>query len=502
MVPKLSEKWEKYQVALAVGAAEPSKDNRLVISTRSPAAGGTIWFQNVSLFPPTFHNRPNGSRPDLMQLLEAMRPQFLRFPGGNYLEGNSIEERFNWKQTVGDMTERPGHRSPWGYWSTDGFGLPEFLGWCEDLKMDPVLGVYAGYSLRGQHVDPGPALEPFVQEALEEIEYVIGDAKTKWGAQRVKDGHPEPFKLKYVEVGNEDWFDKSGSYDGRFTQFYDAIKAKYPQLQIISTVGNEHPENQRVHSRVPDLVDEHFYRSLEDMQDHALDYDKYPRSAKSKIFCGEWATRVGSPTPNMAGALGDAAWMTGMERNSDIVLISCYAPLLVNVSQTTGQGRSMQWSSDLIGYDALSSYGSPSYYAQKMFSTLHGDEILATESKDIPTREWKPRPGRGGEAPPPKQIREVFFDATRDSKNGTIFLKVVNVSGVARKADLKIEGVAGLASEAEVTSLVGASLNDTNSLQEPEKIVPRTGKENAIQPSFTREFPPYSITILQLKPKS
>ena len=149
---------------------------------------------------------------------------------------------------------------------------------------------------------------------------------------------------------------------------------------------------------MPDLVDEHYYRSQEDMQAHALDYDKYSRTNKTKIFCGEWATRVGSPTPNMAGALGDAAWMTGMERNSDIVLISCYAPLFVNVSQLTGQGRSMQWSSDLIGYDALTSYGSPSYYAQKMFSTMHGDEILATDSQNIPTREWQPRAPRAGGA--------------------------------------------------------------------------------------------------------
>src|SRR5579864_860791 len=147
------------------------------------------------------------------------------------------------------------------------------------------------------------------------------------------------------------------------------------------------------------------------MEAHALDYDQYSRAEKTKIFVGEWATRVGSPTPNMAGALGDAAWMTGMERNSDIVLISCYAPLLVNVSQTNGQGRSMQWSSDLIGYDALTSYGSPSYYAQKMFSTMHGDEILATDSQNIPTREWQPR-GRSGATPPARQIREIFFDAT------------------------------------------------------------------------------------------
>ena len=324
-ISKISGKWKKYQATLKTGDIQPSKENRFVVTTTKP---GTVWFQNVSLFPPTYNNRPNGNRPDIMQLLGDMQPKFLRFPGGNYLEGNTIAERFNWKETIGDVSQRPGHRSPWGYWSTDGMGLLEFLEWCEDLQMEPVLAVYAGYSLRQQHVDPGTDLEPFVQDALDEIEYVTGDANTKWGAQRAKDGHPAPFTLRYVEIGNEDWFDRSRSYDGRFAQFFDAIKAKYPNLQVIATTP--------VTNRVPDLLDEHYYRSQEDMQAHALDYDKYSRTNKTKIFVGEWATRVGSPTPNMAGALGDAAWMTGMERNSDIVLISSYAPLFVNVSQVAG----------------------------------------------------------------------------------------------------------------------------------------------------------------------
>jgi alpha-N-arabinofuranosidase len=494
-VSKISDQWKKYQATLKTGNVQPSKENRFVIKASNP---GTVWFQNVSLFPPTYHNRPNGTRPDIMQWLADLQPKFLRFPGGNYLEGNTIPERFNWKETIGDVAERPGHRSPWGYWSTDGFGLLEFLEWCEDLQMEPVLAVYGGYSLRGQHVDPGPNLEPYVQEALEEIEYVTGDTKTKWGAQRAKDGHPKPFKLTCVEVGNEDWFDRSGSYEGRFAQFHDAIKAKYPNLQVISTMGYEHP-TQVVRSRVPDLVDEHYYRSREDMQAHALDYDKYSRTNNTKIFCGEWATRVGSPTPNMAGALGDGAWMTGMERNSGIVLISCYAPLFVNVSQTNGQGRSMQWASDLIGYDALTSYGSPSYYAQKMFSTMHGDEILATDSQNIPTREWQPRARRGGVTPAPQQIREVFFDATRDSKSGVMYLKVVNATGVAQPIKVQISGAPKIDPDGEAVCLSAASLDDTNSLEQPQKIVPRTEKVGNLSVNFTREFPAYSITVLKLK---
>ncbi len=493
-ISAISGEWKKYEATLKTGDIQPSKANRFTLTTTKP---GTVWLQNVSLFPPTYNNRPNGTRPDIMQLLADMKPKFLRFPGGNYVEGGSMPDRFNWKETIGDVSQRPGHRSCWGYWSTDGFGLLEFLDWCEDLKMEPVLAVFAGYTLDKKYVEPGPALEPYVQEALEEIEYVTGDASTTWGAQRAKDGHPAPFELTYVEIGNEDWFDRSGSYEKRFAQFYDAIKAKYPKLQVISTMGYEHPA-QVVKSREPDLVDEHYYRSQEDMQAHALDYDKYSRTNKTKIFCGEWATRVGSPTPNMAGALGDSAWMTGMERNSDVVLISCYAPLFVNVSQLGGQNRSMQWSSDLIGYDALTSYGSPSYYAQKMFSTMHGDEILATDSQDIPTRASQQRRASGGTAST-RQLREVFFDATRDSKSGIIYLKVVNAAESAKQMNIEISGAAKIEPEGEAITLAAGNPNDTNSIENPQKIVPRTEKVAQLSASFTREFPPYSITVLKLK---
>jgi len=321
---------------------------------------------------------------------------------------------------------------------------------------------------------------------------VTGDTNTPWGAQRARDGHPAPFPLHYVEVGNEDWFDRSGSYDGRFTQFFNAIKAKYPDLQVIATT--------RVKSSVPDLLDEHYYRSEGEMEAHALDYDAYPRTNHTKIFVGEWATRVGSPTPNMSGALGDGAWMTCMERNSDIVLLSCFAPLFVNVSQITGNGRSMQWASDLIGYDALTSYGSPSYYAQVMFSTMHGDEILATDSQNVPTREWQPR-GRGGAPAAAQQIREVFFDATRDSKSGIIYLKVVNTAGSAKQINLKINGAAKVEPTAEAVVLAASALDSTNSLDQPQTIVPRAQKVGNLSAAFTREFPPYSITVLKLKTK-
>lgn len=377
-VASVSATWQKYTVSLTTPASvQASTKNRFVISATTP---GTVWLSLVSLFPPTFNDRPNGNRIDLMEKMAGLKPTYLRFPGGNYLEGNTIAERFDWKKTLGPLEDRPGHMGPWSYRSTDGMGLLEFLWWCDDLKLEPVLAVYAGYSLQGERVQPGKDLEPYVQDALDEIEYVTGDATTKWGAERAKGGHPEPFKLRYVEIGNEDNFDRSGSYDGRFAQFYDAIKAKCPQLQLIATTP--------VRSRTPDVLDDHFYRSSRGMQQDVRHYDRTSRSGP-KIFVGEWAVTEGSPTSTMNAALGDAAWLTGMERNSDLIVMQCYAPLLVNINR----GGS-QWPTNLIGYDALDSFVSPSYLAQKMFADHRGDTVLpaAITPQAIPTAEQQPLP--------------------------------------------------------------------------------------------------------------
>src|SRR5206468_3174992 len=210
------------------------------------------------------------------------------------------------------------------------------------------------------------------------------------GARRAKDGHPRPFKLTYVEIGNEDWFDKSKSYEARFAQFHDAIKARFPNLKTISSIANDQPEALRVRSRNADMIDEHYYRSTDEFLRMSPDYaHKYDRSGP-EIFVGEWAAhedakikpwdpgaRQQPPTPSMKAALGDAAFMAAMERNSDLILMQCYAPLLVNVSP-----GARQWRPDLIGYDALSAYGSPSYYAMQMFSGNLGDEILPVESAE------------------------------------------------------------------------------------------------------------------------
>jgi alpha-L-arabinofuranosidase len=476
----LTTDWKKFELSLKTGRVDPTTKAHFMITLDQP---GTVWLGMVSLFPPTWNGQPNGFRKDLLQMLVDLNPKFLRFPGGNYVEGDTIETRFDWKKTIGPIEERHGHPCPWGYRSTDGMGLLEFLEWCEDMKAEPVLAVYAGYSLRGVHVNPGAALEPFVQEALEEIEYVIGGANTTWGAQRARDGHPAPFKLNYVEIGNEDWFDKSKSYNERFAQFHDAIKARYPQLKTISTIGNDQPEAARIQSRKPDMTDEHYYRSVDTFLQMSPDYaKKYDRNGP-EIFCGEWAayetsfppwdrrSRKEPPTPDLKAAVGDAVFMAAMERNSDLIKMQCYAPLLVNVNP-----GARQWRPDLIGYDAISAYGSPSYYAIQMFSRNLGDEILNTSSLDT----------------------SVQGSATRDGKTGDIFLKLVNPQTNAVPLNIEINGTASLASKGSALTLTG-NPDDSNSITQPKKIVPLTTTVSGIKPVFTYTLPPDSIVVLKLK---
>jgi alpha-L-arabinofuranosidase len=500
-VPHVTDQWQKYSATLTTGDdAKTSAENRFVISTQTP---GTYWFNLVSLFPPTYNDRPNGNRIDLMQLLIDMHPSFLRLPGGNYLEGDTIETRFPWKKTLGGLEQRPGHMGCWSYRSSDGMGLLEYMEWCEDMHAEPLLAVYAGYSLRHQVVPAGPNLQPFVDEALEEIEYVTGGPDTKWGAERVKDGHPEPFKLTYIEIGNEDGFDTTKSYDGRFTQFYDAIKGKYPDLKLISTVGGQDSLGRRqpVFSRTPDAVDEHYYESALQMEDDSARYDGYKRPGL-KVFVGEWATREGSPTTNLNAALADSAWMAGLERNSDLVIMASYAPLFVNVNP-----KGMQWRSDLIGYNDLVSYGSPSYYAQKMYKAYLGDVVLPTTPADVPTQTWQrpaPKPRGGGAAgapPPPKQVPTLFFAATKSTEKGEIYLKVVNTLGNPQTVKIELAGAADVAPEGTLVTLSSANPTDTNSIDEPTKIVPVTTKAAGLGQKFDYTFGPYSVNVLVITTK-
>jgi alpha-N-arabinofuranosidase len=457
-VPSLASDWKQYEFTLKTPAIQPSSRNHLVLSLAHP---GTVWFDLVSLFPPTYKNRVNGNRIDLMEKMAAMHPAFLRFPGGNYLEGDHIADRFQWKKTIGPLEDRPTHPSPWNYHSSDGMGLLEFLGWCEDLNMNPVLAVYAGYSLKGEHVNPGADLEPYVEDALDEIEYVTGGPDTKWGSERVKDGHPAPFKLTYVEIGNEDWFDKAG-YEDRYAQFYKAIKAKYPGLELIATAP--------VKNMRPDVLDEHFYvRATQNFRD-ANHYDKTDRTGP-KIFVGEWATREGFPTPDFGAALGDAAWMTGLERNSDIIVMASYAPLLVNVNP-----GGMQWETNLIGYDAMNSYGSPAYYAQVMFASYLGDRTLGSKLE-----------GAGD---------KFFYSVTGNEAQKRLYLKLVNASSNPQPVDIRVEG-AKLASTAKLISMTATNPRETNSIDDPQRIKPVESTLKSALSSIHQAVPAYSIQVIQ-----
>lgn len=384
----VSGEWRKYNVTLKTGRSAPTTAKaRFVLSA---TGRGSVAFTQVSLFPPTYKNSQNGLRPDLMELMAGLKPSFIRLPGGNYLEGSTFETRFDWKKMIGPVDRRPGHPGTWGYRSSDGFGLPEYLRWCQQLGAEPILGVFAGYVLNGQHKEAGsPEMAQYTQEALEEIEYITGPATSEWGKKRAADGFPKPFKLTYVEIGNEDWFDRSPSYDGRFTQMAKAIRAKYPNLKIIATAP--------VKSFAPDLYDDHFYRSARQLRVQGKQYDPPTGAPRPltfnggafngrqpdpiKTFVGEWAAQEGSPTPNLNSALADAAFLMDLERNADTVEMECYAPLLVNVSPADpakGYGRGWQWRTNLIGYDALSSFGSPSYYAQAMLGQNKGDTVIPT----------------------------------------------------------------------------------------------------------------------------
>jgi alpha-N-arabinofuranosidase len=358
-------------------------------------------------------------------------------------------------------------------------GLLEFLEWCEDMHAEPVLAVYAGYSLNGDHLEAGPALEPIAKEAVDEIEYVIGGTNTTWGARRAKDGHPAAFPLNYVEIGNEDNFDQAKTYDARYAQIGDAIRARYPQLKLISTIPWA-----KLDGRKADMVDQHDYSAADEFIRKSRDYGADIKRNGPEIFLGEWAAHEDAAarpwdaaahklpaTPTMKAAIGDGVFMAALERNSDIIKMHCYAPLLVNVNP-----GARQWRPNLIGYDALSAFGSPSYYAIQMFSRNVGDEILPVTSSET----------------------SIQGCATRDSQTGEIIIKLVNPELTPQSILIEIEGVAALASKATVIMLAG-NPEDTNSTSHPRNVVPLTTTLHGVKPGFTYTLPPTSIVVMKLK---
>ncbi len=348
--------WKKYETSLHASASDPKA--RLVLSFPST---GQLWLDFVSLFPEKiFRNRPNGLRPDLAQMIADLRPGFIRFPGGCFVEGITIEDRPQWKRSVGPIEERPGTYSPWGYWSTDGLGYHEFLQFAEDIGADALYVVNAGIScaFRSGTFISDDQLQPLVDDTLDAIEYAIGPVDSKWGAKRAANGHPAPFPLKYIEVGNED---QGARYGARVALFEKAIKAKYPQIKVVlsSWISGIDEPAIRAAGHV-DLVDEHAYRPLYWPVEHFDSFASYPRKDWD-LYIGEFATNGGVGKGNLLAALNDAAYMMSIEKNSDLVKMGSYAPLLENVNHP-------DWEVNMIHFDGSRAYGRATYYVNKLFA--------------------------------------------------------------------------------------------------------------------------------------
>jgi alpha-L-arabinofuranosidase len=322
---------------------------------------GTLFFDMVSLMPnKTWKN--HGLRTDLAESLDALHPKFLRFPGGCWVEGDDFAHMNHWKNTVGDLDVRTPLWNIWGYNATQGLGFYEYLRMAEDLGAEPLFCINIGMSHK--ETIPMERMAQWVQDALDAIEYANGPTNSVWGSMRAAAGHPAPFNLKYLEIGNE-----NGGYQGyveRWNLFYKAIKEKYPHIIFVADGWADFDK-----ARQPDIVDDHYYDTPEWFMHNANLYDKKDRNG-AKVFVGEYAVVKNCGLGNLRGAIGEAAFMTGLERNSDEVIMSSYAPLLVNLNHRA-------WNPDLINFDSSRWYGLPSYYVQRMFSENRGDVTLPIE---------------------------------------------------------------------------------------------------------------------------
>ena len=370
--------WKKYSCKLVAKESDPKA--KFVISF---GGTGTIWFDFVSLFPAkTFKKRPNGMRADLAQYLADLKPSFIRWPGGCFVEGINIESAPNWKRSLGKIETRPGTYSPWGYWSSDGFGYHEFLQFCEDLGADALYVFNVGVScdFRSGTYIPDQGVDSIIADVLDGIEYAVGPANSKWGKVRAANGHPKPFPLKYVEVGNEQ---VGPRYARRYNWFYDAIKKKYPQLTILASMGIGDVNRRTLDSmKSVDVADEHAYKAANWAMRNYDHFDNYKRGSW-EMYVGEYATNSGVGKGNMLAALSDAVYIMAMERNGDLVKMSSYAPLFVNVND-------VDWPVNLINFDAAKSFGRISYYTIKLFNDNRADQNVFTETRFVQAAEKVP----------------------------------------------------------------------------------------------------------------
>jgi alpha-L-arabinofuranosidase len=460
---------------------------------------GTLDLDMVSLIPKeTWKN--HGLRTDLMRLLSELKPGFVRFPGGCIVEGRDLNNRYQWKTTIGNAADRRLIMNRWNvefksrnparaaedYYQSFGLGFYEYFRLSEDIGAEPLPIVNCGMACQFNTSELAPLdqLDPYIQDALDLIEFANGSVATTWGRRRAEMGHSAPFNLKMIGVGNEQW---GPQYIERYEIFSKPIKAKYPTIQLISSVGPA-PQGERfdflwgkLRDLKAEIVDEHYYMPPKWFLENVNRYDKYPRTGP-KVFAGEFAAHLparGRPDRpnNWEGALAEAAFMTGLERNADLVIMASYAPLLAHVD-------AWQWSPNLIWFDNLRSFGTPSYYVQKLFSVNRGTNILPVEMEQ----------------------KELFASASLDKRTGEVILKVVNTASSPREVDINLSGATAGGAGAGKPNMTGraiilssSDLNAENSLNEPVKVAPSEQRLNVTSGQFVYTFAPYSLTVMRIK---
>lgn len=479
--------WKKYQTEFSATATVEKASLEITFSGQ-----GEIDLDMISMFPEnTWKNRANGMRKDLVQLLADMDPGFLRFPGGCIVEGRTLAERYQWKKTVGPIADREilfnrwntefKHRLTPDYYQSFGIGFFEYFQLAEDIGATPLPILSCGIACQfntGELV-PMDQLDPYVQDALDLIEFANGAVDTPWGKVRADMGHPEPFNLKYIGVGNEQW---GPDYIERYKVFNDAIKKQYPNIIIVSGSG-PFPEGdyfeygmEQLNALGAEIIDEHYYKSPEWFRENADRYDSYNRNGP-KIFAGEYAAQsvaIASPENenNWECALSEAAFMTGLERNADVVTLTSYAPLMAHT-------EAWQWTPDLIWFDNLSSYGTPNYYVQKIFANNSGSDLLQVSAD--------------GE----KLIgqNELYASAVKEASTSEIIVKVVNTASKSQTIDFNIKGLK-IGKKADQIVLTSDDLSAVNSIENPKNIAPVT-KHVSVNKGV--DLAPYSVNVFKLK---
>ncbi len=478
--------WKKYTAELKSPRTDAKAALRIYLLANGKDPITTTDVEHISLFPKdTWKGRENGMRKDLAQALADMKPGVFRFPGGCIVEGTDLESRYQWKNSVGPVENRPLNENRWhytfphrffpDYYQTYGLGFFEFFQLCEDFGCEPLPVISCGLSCQFQNPDPTKPgvhvalddLDSYIQDALDLVEFANGPADSKWGKVRAEMGHPEPFNLKFLGVGNEQWDydDAHGGYGPVFTErlkkFNAALRAKYPQLKLIGTTG---PNSEgwdfdllqpRMKELKVDLYDEHYYRNEEWFLSHGLRYDSYDRKGP-KVFAGEYACHGANKHKwnHYYTSLLEAAHMTGIERNADIVHMATYAPLFAHVD-------GWQWRPDAIWFDNLRSFKSVSYYVQQLFAKNKGTNVLQL------TMDKKPVAGQPGQD-------GLFASSVFDSQTGEVIVKVVNTSKQAQPVTISLTGMKGERT-AETITLCHNGMDDENTLDQPEKITPKSG---------------------------